>query len=64
MPFFAGNSSREPVSIQKPRERERTCGIASVTMRTPFGRVVFWYVDWVFVEDDECICLDFVNFSF
>jgi hypothetical protein len=64
MPFFAGNSFREPVSIQKPSERERTCGIASVITRTPFGRVVFWYVDSVLVEDDECNRLNVFSFAF
>ena len=37
MPFCSGVSRREPVPIQMPTETERTCGMASVITRTPFG---------------------------
>jgi hypothetical protein len=38
MPATSGVSSREPVPIQTPTETLRTCGICSVTTRTPFGQ--------------------------
>src|SRR5262245_7640261 len=37
MPPRSSGSTREPVSTQMPTATERTCGIASVTMRMPFG---------------------------
>ncbi len=43
IPFLDGISSREPARYQNPIATERTCGIASVTMRMPFGSTVRWY---------------------
>src|SRR6476661_2386985 len=37
MPPSASGSAREPVSTQMPTATERTCGIVSVTRRTPLG---------------------------
>src|SRR5215470_1474254 len=39
IPPRSSGSAREPVSTQMPTATERTCGIASVTTRTPFGRM-------------------------
>ena len=39
-PFTVTALVREPVPIQTPTETLRTCGICSVTTRTPFGRRV------------------------
>jgi hypothetical protein len=33
---------RDPLPIQTPNETERTYGIDSVTILTPFGRVARW----------------------
>ena len=38
MPPRSSGSTREPVSTQMPTATERTCGIASVTSRMPFGQ--------------------------
>src|SRR5262245_11512010 len=40
MPPRSSGSTREPVSTQMPTATDRTCGIASVTIRTPFGSSV------------------------
>jgi hypothetical protein len=39
-PFCAPVSRRDPAQIHTPTETDRTCGIASVMTRTPFGSVV------------------------
>ena len=44
MPPRASGSTREPVSTQIPTATERTCGIASVTMRMPLGSTLLRYV--------------------
>ena len=41
MPPRSSGSTREPVSTQTPTATDRTCGIASVTRRMPFGRTLF-----------------------
>ncbi len=40
MPPRASGSAREPVSTQIPTATERTCGMVSVTRRTPLGRAL------------------------
>src|SRR5262249_36615313 len=39
MPPRSSGSAREPVSTQMPTATERTWGMASVTTRSPFGRI-------------------------
>ncbi len=41
MPLRSGDSPRDPVPSQIPTDTERTCGIFSVTIISPFGSTAF-----------------------